>query len=386
MLHDKQESGEEVRSYWLHSMRTIVDPVYQSLRDRQLKELIPVHEGRKGRELFTCLEALGRSLCGMAPWLECPSIIGEEEKLRQEYAALAREAINAGTDPKSPDYMNFNEGEQPVVDAAFLAHALLRAPIELVEKLESGVKRNVIAALQSTRDIKPHHNNWLLFSGIVEAAIHRLGEKYDKMRVDYAIRQHEQWYKGDGAYGDGPSYHWDYYNSYVIQPMLVDLLDVFASDRSDWLSIQTNVLARAERYAAVQERLISPEGTFPPIGRSLAYRFGALQHLAQMSLQHRLPGELPPGQVRSALTAVIRRTMDMPGNFDSQGWLTIGLCGHQEEIGEPYISTGSLYLCSAVFLPLGLPPADDFWQQPSAPWTSVRAWGGQSFPIDHALR
>jgi hypothetical protein len=54
-------------------------------------------------------------------------------------------------------------------------------------------------------------------------------------------------------------------------------------------------------------------------------------------------------------------------------------------VGESYISTGSLYLCSAAFLPLGLPAADEFWSAPSQPWTSQRAWSGQPFPIDHAI-
>ncbi len=57
-------------------------------------------------------------------------------------------------------------------------------------------------------------------------ALARLGARWDRMRVDYALRQHEQWYKGDGVYGDGPVFHWDYYNSFVIQPMLLDVLDV----------------------------------------------------------------------------------------------------------------------------------------------------------------
>ena len=48
------------------------------------------------------------------------------------------------------------------------------------------------------------------------------------MRVDYALRQHDQWYKGDGIYGDGPQFHWDYYNSFVIHPMLLDVLDACA--------------------------------------------------------------------------------------------------------------------------------------------------------------
>jgi hypothetical protein len=54
-------------------------------------------------------------------------------------------------------------------------------------------------------------------------------------------------------------------------------------------------------------------------------------------------------------------------------------------VGERYISTGSLYLCAVALLPLGLPATDPFWSSPAAPWTAVKAWSGQSFPIDRAL-
>jgi hypothetical protein len=73
------------------------------------------------------------------------------------------------------------------------------------------------------------------------------------------------------------------------------------------------------------------------------------------------------------------------GTFDANGWLRIGFCGHQPGIGESYISTGSLYLCAVGLLPLGLPPSDEFWNASPQPWTSVRAWSGQPFPIDKAL-
>ncbi|MEJ2419044.1 MAG: DUF2264 domain-containing protein, partial [Exilibacterium sp.] len=109
---------------------------------------------------------------------------------------------------------------------------------------------------------------------------------------------------------------------------------------------------RFSRYAAIQERLISPEGTYPAIGRSIAYRMGAFQHLSQAALQHRLPEDIKPAQVRCALTAVMQRLMSAPGTFDAKGWLHIGLCGHQNTLGEHYISTGSLYLCSTALLPL----------------------------------
>jgi hypothetical protein len=130
--------------------------------------------------------------------------------------------------------------------------------------------------------------------------------------------------------------------------------------------------------------MISPEGTFPPIGRSLAYRCGAFHSLAHVALLEKLPASVTPASVRCALTAVIRRTLEMPGTFDGSGWLRIGFCGAQPEIGEHYISTGSLYLCAAAFLPLGLGPDNPFWQG-EASWTSKLAWSGEAFPIDYAL-
>jgi hypothetical protein len=58
--------------------------------------------------------------------------------------------------------------------------------------------------------------------------------------VTTAVNVHETWYKGDGFYGDGPDFHWDYYNSFVIQPMLLEPCPsanpcqrAFISDRTD---------------------------------------------------------------------------------------------------------------------------------------------------------
>ena len=119
------------------------------------------------------------------------------------------------------------------------------------------------------------------------------------------------------------------------------------------------------------------------MGRSLAYRFGAMQHLSEMALYHNLPEDIAPMQVRDALTAVIGN-MIRPGTFDEAGWLRIGFCGAQRDIGEVYISTGSLYLCSTVFLPLGLPPTDEFWSGTETAWTNRRIWGGGFCGIDEA--
>jgi hypothetical protein len=374
------------RTFWVEILRKLADPILTNLAGGTFIANMPV-EAKAGanRKPVSHLEALGRLVAGIAPWIELSDDGSEEGRLRATYAERTRLAIARAVDPASRDFLNFTRERQPLVDAAFLAQGFLRAPRALRAALDPAVKRHLVAALESTRTIVPGFNNWLLFSATIEAALRTLDASWDRMRVDYALRQHDQWYKGDGAYGDGPEFHWDYYNSFVIHPMLLDVLDVCRDDAVAWRDLAQRETQRAQRYAAVQERLIAPDGSFPPIGRSLAYRCGAFHLLAQMAVRRMLPDGVSPPQVRSALTAVIRRTLEAPGTFDANGWLRIGFCGHQPAIGESYISTGSLYLCTVALLPLGLVTSDEFWSAPPQPWTSVRAWSGQPFSIDRAL-
>ena len=142
---------------------------------------------------------------------------------------------------------------------------------------------------------------------------------------------------------------------------------------------------RHGRYAAQLERMISPEGTYPVIGRSITYRFGSFHALSDAAWLHLLPSNVNPAQVRCALTAVIRRQISQPHTFDSNGWLRVGYAGSQLRMGEGYINTGSLYLCMSAFLPLGLPADDPFWANPAADWTSLKAWHGIDVGEDHAI-
>lgn len=376
------------RAFWLSVLQRVAEPVLANLAANRLRARMPVEAapGRTDdRRKVTHLEAFGRTLAGLAPWLELPDKPGAEDEAARRLTGLARQGLANATDPGAPDFMNFTTGGQPLVDAAFLAHGILRAKRELWDQLGSGVRQRLINALQGVRKIKPGNNNWLLFSAMVETFLARVGAEWKPGPIETALRSHEQWYKGDGVYGDGAEFHWDYYNSFVIQPFLIDVLEHIDRVTPRWSGLLENVLRRARRYAAVQERLIGPEGSFPPLGRSLAYRCGAFQLLAQMALRGQLPEGAAPGQVRSALTAVIRRTMEAPGTFDAEGWLRIGLCGHQPALGETYISTGSLYLCTVAFLPLGLSASHPFWSEPAADWTSRKIWSGQNIPADHAL-
>ena len=383
-----QPQSESDRGYSLALLARLAEPVLANLARGTLKRNMPVEcvaGAEADRRKYTYLEAFGRLLAGIAPWLEVALEAGTERDAQQRLANLAREALRSATNPKSPDFLNYSEGAQPVVDCGFLSQALLRAPNELWRKLDPAVQRNVAAALASSRTITPGYNNWLLFSAMVETALAMMGERWDAMRIDYAVRKHNEWYVGDGMYGDGPQFHWDYYNSFVIQPMLLDTLRNINALSRRWARFEADAVTRARRYAAIQERLIGPDGSFPAIGRSITYRCGAFHLLAQSALLGQLPPQVTPSQVRGALTAAMRKVMDAPGTFDDSGWLRIGFCGHQPHLGENYISTGSLYLCSVALLPLGLKPADPYWSAPGEEWTSRRIWAGKDMPADHAI-
>lgn len=378
--------SNETRLLWLEAMWKIAGPVLESAARGALKQELPV-PFHQDRAPYAPLEAFGRTLCGVAPWLELEGLTGEEAARQQQWRAWAVEGLERAVDPASPGRMAFDLPGQTLVDAAFLSHALLRAPRQLAGKLTPEAKDHLISALKATRATNPCRTNWLLFSAMVESALRLLGcTDFDRMRIDYAVRMFQLWYKGDGVYGDGEPFHADYYNSFVIHPMLLDILAANPDLEQDYPALYRLALDRAARYGAILERLIGPDGSYPVVGRSITYRFGAFQLLSQLALQHRLGEEGPsPAQVRCGLTAVLRRVMTAPGLFDASGWLQPGVYGLQPNLAEGYINTGSLYLCCAFFLPLGLPDSDPFWAMPDEPWTAKRVWEGGTVPIDHSI-
>ena len=164
--------------------------------------------------------------------------------------------------------------------------------------------------------------------------------------------------------------------------MYVEILETCSKNRFPTPISYKLAISRMQRFNTFIERLISPEGTFPAFGRSVVYRMGAFQSLALAAWKYGLPEGLTNGQVRSALSAVMRNMFSVDGNFDDKGFLALGFAGHQLDLANYYTNNGSLYMTSLVFLPLGLPADHPFWSDPAEEWTSQKAWAGKAFPID----
>jgi hypothetical protein len=377
------------REYWLEQLDKMAKPVLSNLAANNLKKAMPLGLSKRidnaaTRSRVAYLEALGRLLSGMGPWLNLEGGSPKESALRSQYRQWALQSIANAVNPAAPDYMEWSHGGQPLVDASFLAFGLVRCPW-LWEHMNDTTRRRLVDAFLLTRQVKPGFSNWILFSGMIEAFFCRYGLPWDEVRVDFCVRQFEQWYVGDGVYSDGPAYHWDYYNSYVIHPYLTEIINIVNAAKGSYRSMTTAIKERDERFALIQERLVNADGSFPATGRSIVYRGGAFHHLADMAWGKRLPPQLHPAQVRCALTAILRKTMGAPGTYTADGWLTIGLCGAQPDLADVYNTTGSLYLCSVILLPLGLPETDAFWADPAEKWSAQKIWSGEDAAGDHSI-
>ena len=320
-------TGMDDRHVWVETLDRIARPVLENLAAGTLKKNMPFESLSREplRREVSYLEAVGRTICGIAPWLELGANDTEEGKLRAHYINLVVKGIKNGVDPQSPDHLMFDRRHsQPLVDAAFLAEGILRAPTQIWGRLDQQTRDWLVCEWKVSRGIKPYECNWLLFASIIEAALLEFTGDCDMERLMYGVnRFRNEWYKGDGWYGDGPDFHLDYYNSLVIHPMFTETLQVLKKhglNGADFLPTQEQ---RHARLAAQLERMISPEGCYPVTGRSIVYRFGSFHALADAALLHILPANLSPAQVRCALTAVIQRQLAQPRTFDPNGWLRL---------------------------------------------------------------
>lgn len=384
-----KQSQTDDRTYWADLMYKVSEPVLSNMSKGELSknmelELSPTWDGRDKR--VTYMECFGRLMSGLAPWLALPDDNTSEGKKRKQLREWALKSYAHSVDPNSPDYLLWRNEGQPLVDAAYIANSFLRAPKQLWEPLDELTKKRYIEEFKQLRRVDPPYTNWLLFSAMVETFLMSIDEQYDAYRIHSAIRKIEEWYVGDGWYADGEHFAFDYYNSFVIQPMYVEVLEHLVEKKRMVKPEQLETARkRMQRYSMILERLVSPEGTFPVFGRSMTYRAGVFQPLALLSWRKNLPQELPEGQVRAAMTSVLKRMFSAEGNFTQKGFLQLGFAGHQPKLADWYTNNGSLYLTSLAFLPLGLPADDSFWTSSPQDWTSKKAWSGQDFPKDHAV-
>ncbi|MFT4071629.1 MAG: DUF2264 domain-containing protein [Dysgonamonadaceae bacterium] len=374
------------RSCWSELLFRIARPVLQSMSLNLLRKSMPVEyspqwDGRSRNVAY--MEAFGRLFAGLSPWLNLNDDDSREGQLRKQLREWTLASCVHAADPKAPDYLEWQGEPQALVDAAYIATGFIRAPHATWEKLDHVTQQRYVREFVRLRRIKPFYSNWLLFRAVIEAFLLSIDEDYNKEILLFIIKQINEWYVGDGWYSDGPEFALDYYNSFVMHPMLVEILDLCRRKNLETKIGFELALRRMQRYNVLQERMVSPEGTFPLIGRSITYRMGVFQSLALSAWKYGLPESLSYGLVRNMLTQVMKKLFQQERNFTKEGFLHLGFFGYQPDIADYYTNTGSLYMTALSFLPLGLDPQHEFWTAAPEEWTSRKAWAGQPFPKDY---
>ena len=387
-MQAKKKTVEKTdRQVWADLCYKISQPVLENMSKGNFQkdfplELSPTWDGRDTKVAY--LETFARLMAGISPWLALPDDGTPEGKQRKQLHEWAIQAYKNAVDPNSPDKITWlTNTSQPLCDASYLVESFMRAPEATWGQLDEVTKKRYIEGLKSLRTIRPAYNNWLLFRAMVEVFFMSIGEDVDEYALSVGLQKMSEWYLSDGWYSDGPEYAMDYYNSYVMHPMMVEVVEMCKKHKfSTPISLDLAV-KRMNRFNTILERFISPEGAYPAVGRSVIYRMGAFQTLAMSAWKYGLPKDLTNGSVRSALTCVMKRMFAVDGNFDDKGYLRLGFAGHQPNLANYYSDNGSLYMTSLVFMPLGLPADHPFWTAPVEPWTSQKAWSGQEFPEDY---
>ncbi|OQY97011.1 MAG: hypothetical protein B6D37_00495 [Sphingobacteriales bacterium UTBCD1] len=388
--HIDDKTNRNDRDYWVSLLDKIASPVLSNmsrgeLRKNMIVEYSPIWDGRNKQVAY--MEAFGRLIAGLAPFISLPDDNSNETVIKKRLRLQTQQCLAHAVDPGSPDYLYWGSAQtrQPLVDAAYIAQALLSAPEVLWKPLDDTTKKRIIHEFKMIRQIEPYNNNWVLFAAMIESFLLSIDEEINAARIDTAIEKINKWYVGDGWYSDGDRFHFDHYNGYVIHPMLVEVLKANVEKGRREKKDYDLAYKRMQRYASFQERYISPEGTYLVVGRSSTYRVGTFWPLVKLSLENSLPDDIKPAQIRSALTAVMKR-MFIPDTFSKEGWLTLGLVGNKQEgIADYYSNTGSMYITSLAFWPLGLPASHEFWSGPFTEWTQCKAWSGKPFKKDYAV-
>lgn len=355
------------RTKWLAQFRRIIMPVLNGFANQTLKtDFIPQTPHDYTRPPNTVyVEAFCRVFMSVAPLFEHPC--DDTADIR----ALMMDSWAVVIDQK---YLDWSCGDQLMVEAANLVYGFLLYP-KSWNALPLSTQSGVLRILQQASTIKPVNNNWILFKCCIDLFLFK-NKKLERIAHVYKLLDDfEDWYVGDSWYKDGPSFHMDYYNSFVILPFLFIIYNHLR--REARLPIfQTRydlIVGRIRQHAEFLERLIGVDGSFPLFGRSLVYRSAVFHTLMFCCVHVGLPPKLTHGQVRCAIERVHDRLW-IECQFDARGFLNLGFMGATPAIANHYSNNGSCYFTGLSFLVLGCHATHPFWAADDAPCTQEIIW------------
>jgi len=335
-----------MRSYWDSILSKIVTPVIEGFKKEGFKnhflhhtEYSPLIEQNRNKD-WAFMELFTRTLVSIAPI----------DKYFDDAVIMVKNAFN----PEHSNYITWlkntdrRNAHQSMVEAAYLCQSFLISP-----KLWNSVdKEPILKTLKNILMLQPCKNNWILFETLIILFLKKNGIFTNKMKkLKDNLDTFEKWYRGDSWYSDGETFAMNYYNSFVIYPMLYEIYRILGNTKE----IEKRMIIHADFL----EKLITKDGEYPIFGRSSPYRLAAFNTLA---LAAYIGAADNYGQIKNGLTKVIAKLFDGNQNFTELGFLKLGINGSQKEYANCYTNTGSLYITCIPFMLLGLPEEHPFWK------------------------
>ncbi len=269
-----------------------------------------------------------------------------------------------GTDPASPHYWGPDASyHQHHVEMGLMAIALQLASRELWEPLGPAERAQVLAWFGTCRGSGIVNNNHLFMSVHILEFLARHGAEHrtDRAVVTAHLNQLETMHRGGGWFEDGINQAFDHYNAYAFHfygLMWAHLHGARDADRA------ARWRAWARPFVADYQHFFAASGEHPAFGRSIAYRFNALNVFGLALLEDCT--DVAPGVLRRLCTRSLDFFLSRP-IYTAQGALGPGFTDVFPRIIEPYSAPASPYWAAKGFTPLLLPPSHPFWTAPEGP-------------------
>jgi hypothetical protein len=372
----------EDRKLWLDNMLDIVELPLSCMSKLEFNKFIlqksPIESADRDPNMGY-LECFARTFAGISPWIALEKINDESEFKKQQMILEYVKQCFENTIPYFDETFNLFSVEQSIVECSYICYGFIISKNKIWDMLNEKIQNNLICLFRKVRlNIKEYHIgcNWYLFHGIIEAFFKLIHNDYNLEFLEEMISTVNNWYCGDGFYFDGDrKFKIDYYNSYVIQPFFIEILKIFYSNtKNDIVNDSINdAISRCTKHSEFLERIIGHDGSYPPLGRSVIYRFASFHLVSYCIYNETISERHSYGQLRNALTKVLTK-ISSKDIFNKDGFLALGFNAQQESISDYYSNSGSCYLTVLGFLPLGLNEDHIFWTDSYRYFTQEACW------------
>ncbi len=321
------------------------------------------------------LEAFARPFLLAAQYLVASHHSGKIND--DELCTNLRKTIITGVTPGVPGYWGeISNYHQHTVESGLIIIALeLTRPL-IWETFSSNEKELFIGWLSANRGLGYHQNNHMFF-GIFPLSFlqrERHGREYDNAICLRLLEKLERMYIGGGWFEDGMNETVDYYNAYAFHYYMPMWIKIYGGNNPE---LESRWKGYLHQFLNHWQYFFAADGSIPPFGRSITYRFAVTAPFGLGAELDCLP--FPGGTARNICTENLNYFLQ--GDcLDENGLLTIGWLGEMSGISEKYSCGASPYWAAKAFFPLTLPEEHPFWQSELKPYPSRREDYFRYFP------